>query len=138
MKTIISFSLLVLLVAGCKTGPTPQQMASSAQFAAYTGASIDMAKSTNHCASYAAVTKQLDRLDATSDYDPAHFAFALQSLPIKELKDPRAKIIIGSVIILWDAYAGQITLSNQVQYVKPVLQGTDLGLKQAMMDSGCP
>lgn len=138
MKTLLCLiPLLALLAAGCTTPISPQQMTAAATFASYTGASIDLLKNTNHCANYKAVTMQLDALDAAGNYDAGAFTFALQGLPIKQLNDPRARLIIGETVILWDIYSGQIVGTNQAVFVKPVLQGTDSGLKRAMIDSGC-
>jgi hypothetical protein len=138
MKTpLLLLAAISLLLVGCKTGPTPQQMATAATFAAYTGASIDLLSHTNHCVNYKAVTLKLDQLDAAGDYDPAHFVGALQGLPIKQLSDPRATLIIGETFLLWDIFSGQIVGTNQTQFVQPVLRGTDTGLKAALMGSKC-
>ncbi len=138
MRKILVLLPIVSIIAGCKTGPTPQGMGNLAQFASYTGARVDMAKSTNHCAIYSSVTRTLDSMDASGNFDPVAFTAALQTLPIKELKDPRASILIGSAVILWDSYSSHIVSSNQLQTVRPVLEGVNAGLKKAVLDSGCP
>lgn len=138
MKTpLLLLSAISLLLVGCGSVPTPKQMGTAATFAAYTGASIDLLAHTNHCVNYKAVTLKLDQLDAAGDYDPAHFVGALQGLPIKQLDDPRARLIIGETFLLWDLYSGQIVGTNQTQFVQPVLRGTDTGLKAALMGSKC-
>ena len=136
-RLLLLTSLAALLAAGCKTAPTPQQMATAATFAAYTGASIDLLSHTNHCVNYKAVTVKLDELDAAGNYDAHAFVAALQGLPIKQLSDPRATLIIGETFLLWDLYSGQIVGTNQTQFVQPVLRGTDTGLKAALMGSKC-
>ncbi len=137
MKTLLTAALAALLCAGCKMPPTSAQMTLVATHAAYTGATIDLLKNPKHCEAYKNVTIALDDLDNAKNYDPVAFTMILQQLPIKELDDPRARLIIGEAWLLWDIYAGQIVTTNQLQFVQPVLRGTDAGLKRAMATAGC-
>lgn len=136
MKTpFLLAAILSLFAVGCQI--TPNRMAAAATFAAYNGATVDLMVHTNHCDIYKAVTVKLDGLDAAGNYDPAAFVAVLQTLPVKQLSDPRATLIIGDAFLLWDVYSGQIVGTNQTQYVQPVLRGTDAGLKRALLGSQC-
>lgn len=138
MKRFASLCLLSALLAfspGCAT-LTPEQkadnMASIANIAAYTGASLDLIQNPEHRLAYEAVVAGIDLLLRENDYSPGKFVALMQQLPVKELAGPKGLIIVTSAVMLWDNYARQTVNLDRSVYVAPVMRAVRAGLFSAM------
>lgn len=105
MKTkFFSVLLLLVLVAGCASGLTPDQKlnrwAMAAQQAAKIGAMADLQRHPEHREAYAASVAMLAAVT-----DPTQLAAALDALPIRQLHGPDGTIVISSVVLLYDVAA---------------------------------
>lgn len=147
MKTSLrsALSLLVLAAstllfnAGCasKTGGSGsvdwKKFEPMIEVAAYTGAKIYLVEHPEMETLFMSAVDVLDALVADPQINVAKLANALQGLPIKELQDPKAAIIIGSTIVLWNAYKDQIPIGDEgAAVLRPIAVRLRNGLGTAM------
>lgn len=126
----------ILSATGCATGVfTTKNLATIAEQAAYQGAKYEMAKDGSSIAAFDAGVSALRGLLARQDYDPAHFAAAIRSLKINELKSQEASIAVSAVVILWEPYASRITTLDEENKVMPILEAVERGLSRAISEA---
>ncbi len=137
MKRLFALTLIALALAttGCKS--FNNNLGPIAQLASYTGSSIDLNKNPNHCTNYVAVIGNLTVLDMAGVYDLGSFTVALQPLPVKQLEGPNGTLILGGSAILLNLAGSNLLGTNQANVVKPILQGTKIGLTQAVLEHPC-
>jgi hypothetical protein len=128
-------AVALVLSPGCSSIPLEDQtreMATIAEVAAYTGARYDLLEHPGHRVFFEASLAALDSLVRDEDYDPQKFAAALQGLPIKELRDDQGALLVGSAVILWDAYAARVINLDKTKFVQPVIAAVQRGLRRAL------
>lgn len=126
MKPIIrhSFTGLVLAVAlavfsGCASKPGGggkinwKDFEPMVEVAAYTGAKIYLIEHPDQRPVFEHTVSVLDALVADPEINAAKLSMALQELPIKELQDPKAAIVIGSTLVLWNAYKDRLPIGEE-------------------------
>jgi hypothetical protein len=140
-KTLILIATLTLtLFTGCATLPdgstdvekTLRRVGNAAELAAYTGTTLHLADNPTDRPKFEIAVRALDALSNTNNFDPAALAAVLQSLPIRELQDPKAKIIIGSAIMLYEFELKELIPVEQPLYVAAVLQRVRNGLRRGL------
>lgn len=126
----------LMALAGCVTPGKPNWQALGPLFetAAYTGTRVYLNQNPGKTPVFKSTVGLLDALVKDPEVNAEKFAKALQGLPIKELQDPTATIIIGSAVILWDSYKGYIPVGAQEQavVVRPLVQRVRNGIGLAL------
>lgn len=136
----VGVSVLLTGTTGCaflkgdSTVPWQEDIAVSANLAAYIGASVDIKDNPSRRAVWLVSKEALDSLIRDSDYNPASFMGALQKLPIKELKSSKSTLVVGSAVMLWGRLAARIDI-NQVELVRIALPAVRNGIKQALEEN---
>lgn len=132
-----SFILIacLFLSSGCASGIfTTKNLATLAKEAAYQGAKLEMQRDLSTRAAFEAGSEALKGLIASKDYDPDHFAAAIRALKIDELKSKEASIAVSGVVIIWSAYAPEITALDEEQKVLPIITAVQDGLARALAE----
>lgn len=138
---LVLFFAGLLMLAGCATpGQTPaaaevaraRQIGTMAQLASYTGTQVWISKHPTDRAYFEASLVALDALLVNGKATPAAFAAALQGLPIKELQGDQATLIIGSVVILYDAYMLENVNLDANVYLRPIIEGVRDGIDKGL------
>lgn len=133
---------LMWLFTGCATPgvrSTPADDAKSAarvgtvaELAAFTGTSAWLIKHPDDRKYFEASLAAVEVLAANGNASPEKLAAALAQLPIKELQGSEGTLIVGSAVILYDAYvADHVDLDANV-YLRPVIDGVRNGLARAL------
>jgi hypothetical protein len=134
-----SVVMLAVMLVGCATGPNGQatvdvqRVARLAGVAAEVGATVYLQKHPGDRAYFQIAASALAALDASSDYDPAKFAAALQTLPIRELRGPEGSLYVGLAIVAWEELSAEAARLDKTVWVKPVLERVQLGLERALV-----
>ncbi len=130
--------VLALLHTGCATQPVPsavdwKRFEPMFEVAAYTGAKIYLVEHPEQRQLFVTTVDLLDALVADPQLNASKFAVALQDLPIKELQDPKAAIIIGSSLVLWSAYKDRLPLGEEgAAVLRPIAVRVRNGLGAAL------
>lgn len=141
IRTVIAAALIAVVsfsTIGCKTGETATdaqkaaRVATVAQLAAFDGASIWLTSHPDDRQYFEAARTSLKLLLATDTINPADFTAALQGLPIKELQGPNGALIVGSAVILYDAYLRENVNLDANVYLRPVITAVAQGLDRAL------
>jgi hypothetical protein len=142
MKTLtfILAAAALIVTSGCATLPdgsadvakTLQRVGNVAELAAFTGTTIHLADNPQDRPHFEIAVQALDGLSSTNNFDPAKLAEVLQSLPIRELQDPKAKIIIGSAIMLYEFELRELIPVEQPLYVAAVLARVRGGISRGL------
>lgn len=138
---IIPVALTFLL--GCATSNAPvdeaaaqakraQRLATVAELAAFTGTQVWLADHPEDRAYFAASSAALALLLDQGTANPQSFAQALAGLPIKQLQGKDGALIVGSAIILYDAYVRENVNIDANVYLHPVIIGVYEGLQRAL------
>lgn len=127
----------ILMSCGCATTgnnqPNPAHMAALAELAAYNGTVIRLLNHPDDAERFVTVAKAIKtQLDAGA-FDPIAFTLTLQSLPIKEMQSPEAVLVVGSALVLWDVYGGQVVGLDETTYVKPVMEAVYRGINRGLL-----
>lgn len=124
---------LALGAAGCGTLPADQsqRVATSAKVAAMVGTAEAVAAHPEWRPKFVAAANELSILANADHVDVATLLAVVQSLPVAELKSPRAKLVVTAVTLVLSDYAGSLPL-NRLDELKPVAAalkaGVELGL----------
>ncbi len=124
---------LALGAAGCGTlkADQSQRVATSAKVAAMVGTAEAVAAHPEWRPKFVAAANELSILANADHVDVATLLAVVQSLPVAELKSPRAKLIVTAVTLVLTDYAGSLPL-NRLDELKPVAAalkaGVELGL----------
>jgi hypothetical protein len=119
---LLAATLAVTLgVTGCLTTSQVKDLGPLFEVAAYTGTKVYLAENPGKEELFKSAVGLLDALAADPQINAAKFAAALQTLPIKELRDPKAAILIGSSIVLWEAYKDRIPVVDEAVTVRPLV-----------------
>lgn len=125
-----------MLGAGCvttgKNEPDPKQMSKLARLAAFNGTVIRLLNHPDDMEKFVSVRDTLQKQIDLGEFSPAAFAVTMQMLPINELRSTEAALVIGSVLILWDEYAGQITDLDEIIFIRPVMIAVVDGLTRGI------
>lgn len=135
---LIPFAFLLAAIftgLGCATVFTTKNIATVAGEAAHAGGIYEIQSDPGSRAAFVVARDALRGLIESKDYDPAHFAKALQSLHIKELKSKDATILVSAAVILWEPYASKLTSMDEEQKVLPVLVAVEDGLTRALNET---
>lgn len=129
--------LSLLFSVGCTTFSnvaTTKNLAALAEVAAYTGTTYQLQQDAGSLPAFQVAHEAVKKLIDTQNYDPSALASALAGLHVRELKGPKGQLLISSTLILWDAYAPDITAIDSKQKVLPILQALDKGIGKALAD----
>lgn len=133
---VVVVAAMAVSLVGCVTPGKPNWQAMGPLFetAAYTGTRVYLNQNPSKSPIFKSTVGLLDALVKDPEVNAAKFATALQGLPIKELQDPTATIIIGSAVILWDSYKSYIPVGAQEQaaVVRPLVQRVRNGIGLAL------
>lgn len=145
MNKIITASLLacaLVFTPGCKTTSapsTPEQSAQKAQrlgtvaeLAAFTGTTVWLRDHPQDRQYFEASRATLDLLLGSSNITPETFSQALFGLPVKELQGESGALIVGSSLILYDAFVREHVNMDANVYLRPVVQGVRNGLDRGL------
>jgi hypothetical protein len=123
------------LLMGCKSvdqATTVTRVASIAELAAYTGASVYMLDHPESGPAFSAGLIALNLLIADERWDLNGFRAALEKLPTKELKGERGSILIGTAVLLFDQLAREYVDLDRTAWLKPVMIAVRDGLRRAV------
>jgi hypothetical protein len=138
MKTpLILLALCAMICAGCKTTGgqstiTPGRVATVAEFAAFEGATIWLAKHPEDRLAFEVARDALTVLYNGTNATPADVRAVFEKLPIKELKGSEGAVYIGGAIILYDALVRENVNLDSNEWLKPVILGLKHGLDSAL------
>lgn len=136
---VLPFLLILPLMFGCASGIfTTKNIATLAKEAAYQGAKLEIQKDPSTRAAFETGSEALKGLLAAKDYNPDHFAAAIRALKINELKSKEASIAVSGVVVIWSAYAPEITALDEEQKVLPILTAVEEGLTRALDETQIP
>jgi len=130
-----------LFASGCRTPGVPDpnaearrvaQLATVAEMAAFTGTSIRLQAHPDEQARFMAVREMLRLLGGATNVNPAAFSAALKQLPVKELQGPSGELIIGSAIILYDAFAREHVNLDANIWLRPIVEATERGITRGL------
>ncbi len=140
MKKILF--LIPLLLAGCTTTPTGQQvpdvatMQVVARSATYVGTRLWLEANPQDRVKFEAARLGLRALIAAGSFDAQQLTAVLSQLPVKELRGDLGTVVIDTAVVLWDQYGRQLASLDKQQvfntYVLPVAQSILAGLDLAM------
>lgn len=141
----------LLATPGCTTTSTGQKvpdvalMQSVAKSATFLGTSIylnglgDKTRFPAHPESrekFETARTSLRILIASGTFTAADLTAALQALPVKELQGAEGTMLVGEVVILWDAYGRQLASLDKAKvfdtYILPVAKAVLEGLDMAL------
>lgn len=135
MKHIIaSLALVALLITGCATNSTVDwrsDIATTANLAAYVGASVDLQDNPERRPAWVAAEVLLGSIIKDDDYTPSQLVAALEGLPVKELRGGKGTLVVGSAVILWTRLAARIDI-DRTELVKVVVPAVRAGIQQAL------
>lgn len=122
------------LFTGCAVLNNPTQLqraCTAAKVAAYVGCYEHLQEAPAARPQWIAARDALFQLEAAETVDLVTLVAVLNNLPVKELKSPRAQMVITAATILLTDYLGTIP-ADQIDKVKPlaraIKEGIDLGL----------
>lgn len=132
----LTIAIPVSQFTGCAIlggGDTPQlqRVITGSKIAAYIGTSEYLRQNPDKAERFAAVGRSLWTLEQAETFDAATFLAVVNQLPIKELKSPRAQIIITAATIVLTDYAGSLPVeqfNNLKPVAKAIREGIELGL----------
>lgn len=108
------------------------RVAAIAGAAAQMGTTASLNQDAKNRPYFEVVYNALGALDHAENYDPAQFAAALQTLPVRELRGPNGSLYIIAAVFLWDELAQQsYQLDNRV-WVAPILKSVRAGIARAL------
>lgn len=133
---------LLLALLGCATTntttvtPDPAariaRMTTVAELAAFTGTSLRLQSHPQDRGIFESALAALDVLVADQNYDPTALQSALAKLPVKELQDGQGTLIVGSALILYDAYARDFVKLDRTTYLLPVINAVRSGMARGL------
>lgn len=122
------------LLTGCAVFNNPTQLqraCTAAKVAAYVGCYEHLQQHPEARPAWTVARDALFQLEAAETVDLVTLVAVLNNLPVKELKSPRAQMVITAATILLTDYLGTIP-AEEVVKVKPLVSaiksGIDLGL----------
>ncbi len=132
---IALIATILIFTAGCavlKNPTTQQRVATAAKVAAYVGGTEYLRMHPETRPAFVIARDELKVLETSDTIDFAVLLAIVNQLPVKELKSPRATLIIGAATILLTDYAGSLPAdqSDQLKTVaKALREGLDLALE---------
>lgn len=143
MKTTYWWALILSVIstlfAGCTTGTGSggsvnwKSLEPAFEVAAYTGTKIYLIENPDKVPIFVVTVSVLDALVVDPEINVSKLTAALQELPIRELKDPKAAIIVGGSLVIWNAYKDRISLgSSGAEVVRPITVRIRNGIGQAL------
>lgn len=135
MKKLISIALAASLMVGCSTmsPDTSQRMQTAAKVAAYVGGAAYLKdhddKKTRDA--FVLVKTELLTLSQAETLDWVTLLAAINRLPIKQLENKEAKIIVTAATITLSDYAGQLPL-DRLKELQPLAGALAEGLTLAL------
>lgn len=110
---------------------TMQRAATAAKVAAYVGCYEHLQQHPEAREAWVAARDALFQLEAAETVDLVTLVAVLNHLPVKELKSPRAQMVVTAATLLLTDYLGTIP-ADQLDKLKPIAraikEGVDLGL----------
>jgi len=128
----------LLFAPGCATTTTevptpPKELAAGIELAVYTGSWVYLRENPDARVIFVSVAEMLEALVSDPTLSATKFAEAMQRLPIRELKDEEAVLIVNTVMILWTSYKDSIPIvSESAEYIRPLVIRARNGLGLAL------
>lgn len=132
MKSLPILAMITLLAAGCATTPTGQRdIAPTIKTAAYLGTAYALVERPEWRKGFEEAVIDLKLVETGETIDLVTVLAIVNRLPIKELKNSKAQILITGAIILLGDYGASLP-PEQVEKIRPVAkamrEGIELGL----------
>ena len=125
---------MIGLSTGCAVLNNPTQLqraCTAAKVAAYVGCYEHLQQQPEAKPAWTAARDALWQLEASENIDLVTLVAVLNNLPVKELKSPRAQMVITAATILLTDYLGTIP-AEEIAKLRPLVRaikdGIDLGL----------
>lgn len=133
MKKVISIVVAASLMVGCSTmsPTTSQRMQTAAKVVAYVGAKSYMDYHPESRAAFAIAKTKLVELSQAESLDWVTLLGIMNSLPIKQLENKDAKMIITIATITLSDYAGELPL-DKLKELQPLAGALAEGLTMAL------
>lgn len=148
---VIAFACGLFLLSGCATtggvatspgtNATPaelvraQRIGTVAELAAFSGTQVWLLEHPADRAYFEASAAALDVLLQSGEVSPEKFSAALSKLPIKELQGNEGTLIVGSTMILYDAFLAEHVNLDANIYLRPIIAGVRSGLGRGLTGS---
>ena len=137
LHSLILAALCLAVFTGCKTTSgggrvTPDRVGVVAEVAAYTGATVWLAKHPEDAPKFELARTAIGTLLSSTNVTPADLTRALQGLPIKELRGDQGALIVGNALILYDVMLRDSVNLDANEYLRPVISGIYGGLNRAL------
>lgn len=134
MKKLTSLVVAASLMVGCVTPIKPdtsQRMQTAAKVAAYVGGKAYLDKNPNSRPAFELAQKELLSLSQAENLDWVTLLAVVNRLPVKELKNQEAQMIITVATITLSDYAGQLPL-DRLKELQPLAGALAEGLTLAL------
>ena len=148
LPSLSSLGYLLLAIgyftSGCVTTPGGQRaldvarVARIAGTAADFGAQVYLQQHPEAAPAFRLAENVLTSLIDAENWDPAAFASALRSLPVKELRSPEGALLASAAVLLWDELAAESRTLDKTQWVRPVMLSVRNGLRRALSIPSLP
>lgn len=133
MKKLISIALAASLMVGCSTmTPTQsQRVQTAAKVAAYVGSAEYLRANPETRPAFVLAKTELIKLSQAENLDWVTLLAVVNRLPIKQLENERAKMIVTVATITLSDYAGQLPL-DRLKELQPLAGALAEGLTLAL------
>jgi hypothetical protein len=139
MKQLLPLLVLTALLCGCATTPTGERdIAPTIKTAAYLGTAYALVEHPEWRDEFLGAVEDLKLVESVKEIDLVTVLAIAHRLPIKELKDSKAVMLMTAAIILLGDYGASLP-PDQMDKLRPVVvamrEGIELGLgpKPAML-----
>lgn len=132
MKYIPILAVVALMAVGCQTGPQGQRdLAPTVKTAAYIGTAYSLAEHPEWRPGFVEARNDLALVEQVETIDFALVLAIVHRLPIKEIQNSKAAILVTGAIILLSDYGASLP-PDQMEKVRPIVkamrEGIELGL----------
>lgn len=139
---LIALTAFLSLGIGCQTGPTGERdISTTIKAAAYLGTAYALAERPEWRKDFEEAVIDLKLVESGATIDLVTVLAIVNRLPIKELKNSKATILITGAIILLGDYGASLP-PDQMEKIRPVVkamrEGIELGLGPAPAMLGTP
>lgn len=137
MKTIAPLLLAIALLCGCATTPQTDtqkvaRVATISRQAAFVGTKVYLQENPDARPYFVASAAALDVLLQSQNVTPEDFSKAMQGLPVKELQSDSGALIVGSAVVLYDAFLAEHVNLDANAYLRPVIAAVHDGIAKGL------
>lgn len=136
MLATLLLAITIAIPTGCATfgsGSTLQRVQTASKLAAYVGASEYLRSHPETRQAFELARTKLIQIESSEHVDFALLLSIVNQLPIKDLKSPRAQMLITSATIILSDFAGNLPV-EQLDDLKPVARSIREGLDLALAE----